>query len=92
MNAKIARRSFDSVTVTNTFFDVALLYKIKSLGGKINEKPVTYKHDGESKFNVVSEIVGQGVSLLAFRVRHSPIYGHVPESIKRLYYRKFRWI
>ena len=92
MNAEIARKAFSSITVTNTFYDVALLYKIKQFGGKIAEKPVLYSHDGESKFNVVSEIMGQGMSLLAFRIRYSPMYKHIPESIRRLYYRKFRWI
>lgn len=88
----IARRAFESITVTNTFFDVALLYKIKNFGGKIIEIPVKYNHDGESKFNVFSEVLGQGLSLLAFRIRYSPIYKHIPEKIKTLYYKKFRWI
>ena len=92
MDAELARKSFDSMTVTNTFYDVALLYKIKQLGGRITEKPVLYSHDGESKFNVVSEVLGQGISLLAFRIRYSPVYRHIPESLKNLYYRKFRWI
>lgn len=92
MKAELAMKSFDSMTVTNTFYDVALLYKIKQLGGSITEKPVMYSHDGESKFNVVSEVLGQGMSLLAFRIRYSPVYRHIPESLKSLYYRKFRWI
>jgi glycosyltransferase involved in cell wall biosynthesis len=92
IKSDFARRSFDSMTVTNTFFDVALLYKIKKLGGKITEKPVKYRHDEESKFNVFSEIVGQGVSLFAFRIRHSPFYAYIPKNLRDLYYRKFRWI
>lgn len=92
MNMEMARKAFNSLTVTNTFYDVVLLYKIKQLGGKITEKPVLYSHDGESKFNVASEILGQGMSLLAFRIRYSPLYRHIPESIRKLYYRKFRWI
>lgn len=92
MDAEMAQKAFNSITVTNTFYDVALLYKVKQFGGRIAEKPVLYSHDGESKFNVVSEIMGQGMSLLAFRIRYSPMYKHIPESIKRLYYRKFRWI
>ena len=92
MNAEIAWKAFNSITITNTFYDVALLYKVKQFGGRIAEKPVVYSHDGESKFNVVSEIIGQGMSLLAFRVRYSLVYKHIPDSLKRLYYRKFRWI
>jgi glycosyltransferase involved in cell wall biosynthesis len=92
IRSELAKRSFDSMTVTNTFFDVAFLFKVKQLGGRIKEKPVVYSHDGESKFNVVSEVFGQGMSLLAFRIRYSPIYKHIPESLKNLYYKKFRWI
>ncbi len=92
IRSELAKRSFDSMTVTNTFFDVAFLFKVKQFGGRIKEKPVVYSHDGESKFNVVSEVLGQGMSLLAFRIRYSPIYKHIPKSLKNLYYRKFRWI
>ena len=89
---KYARKAFDSIMVTNTFYDVAFLYKIMKLGGKIIEIPVIYKHDLESKFNIISEILGQGLSLLAFRIRYSPLYKYIPKNFKDLYYRKFRWI
>lgn len=92
LKEEYARRAFNSITVTNTFYDVALLYKIRKLGGKIVEKPVIYKHDLESKFNIISEILGQGLSLLAFRIRHSPFYKYIPKKLRDLYYRKFRWI
>ena len=92
LEGEYARKAFDSIMVTNTFYDVALLYKIRKLGGKILEKPVIYKHDLESKFNIISEILGQGLSLLAFRIRYSPLYKYIPKNFKDLYYRKFRWI
>lgn len=92
LKEEYARRAFNSITVTNTFYDVALLYKILKLGGKIIEKPVIYRHDLESKFNIISEILGQGLSLLAFRIRHSPFYKYIPKKLRGLYYRKFRWI
>ena len=92
LKEEYARRAFNSITVTNTFYDVALLYKIRKLGGKIIEKPVIYRHDLESKFNIISEILGQGSSLLAFRIRHSPFYKYIPKKLRDLYYRKFRWI
>ena len=92
LKEEYARRAFNSITVTNTFYDVALLYKIRKLGGKIIEKPVNYRHDLESKFNIISEILGQGASLLAFRIRHSPFYKYIPKKLRDLYYRKFRWI
>lgn len=92
MRSDLMKKSFASVGVTNTFFDVALLYYVKRYGGRIVEIPVSYKHDDESKFNVVSEIVGQGISLLAFTVRHSRFYRYIPDWAIDLYYRKFRWI
>jgi len=92
LKEEYARRAFNSITVTNTFYDVALLYKIRKLGGKIIEKPVIYRHDLESKFNIISEMLGQGLSLLAFRMRHSPFYRYIPKKLRDLYYRKFRWI
>ena len=49
-------------------------------------------HDGGSKFNLIPEIFGQGISLLGFRIVHSRFNKYVPKSIKNIYYRKFRWI
>jgi glycosyltransferase involved in cell wall biosynthesis len=92
IRSDLIKRAFSNVSVTNTFFDVALLFYIKMYGGRIIEIPVNYKHDENSKFNVVSEIVGQGVSLLAFTIRHSRFYKYIPDWARNLYYRKFRWI
>ena len=92
VKAEYARKAFRKISVTNTFFDVALIFYLKKLGAKIMEIPVGYNHDGEGKFNVVSEILGQGSSLLAFRIRNSRFYRYVPRKLIDLYYRKFRWI
>jgi len=92
IRSDLMKRAFSNISVTNTFFDVAMLYYIKMYGGRIIEIPVNYKHDEDSKFNVVSEIVGQGVSLLAFTIRHSRFYKYIPDWARNLYYRKFRWI
>lgn len=92
LKKEYARKAFDSIMVTNTFYDVALLYNIKKLGGKIMEKQVTYNHDIQSKFNVISLALGLGISLLAFRIRYSPLYKYIPKNIRGLYYRKFKWI
>ena len=92
LKAEFAREAFSAITVTNAFYDVALLYKIRKLGGKIVEKPVVYRHDIESKFDVIPLVLGLGVSLLAFRIRYSPFYKYIPKNIRGLYYRKFRWI
>ena len=88
----IIKEAFKRIGVTNTFFDVALLYHIQKLGGKIKEIEVKYSHRDESKFNIVGEILGQGVSLFAFRIRHSRFYKYVPKWATELYLRKFRWI
>ena len=88
----LIKEAFRRVGVTNTFFDVALLYHIKKMGGRIKEVVVTYSHDEGSKFNIMGEIVGQGVSLLAFRLRHSRFYKYIPHWATELYLKKFRWI
>jgi glycosyltransferase involved in cell wall biosynthesis len=92
MKTEYAKKAFRKISVTNTFFDVALIFYLKKLGARIMEVPIGYNHDGESKFNVVSEILGQGSSLIAFRVRNSRFYKYVPKQLIVLYYRKFRWI
>ncbi|MEM0136267.1 MAG: glycosyltransferase [Thermoplasmatales archaeon] len=92
LGAEYARKAFQKISVTNTFFDVALIFHLKKLGAKIMEIPVDYNHNGDSRFNVVAEVLGQGTSLLAFRIRNSRFYKYVPKWLIELYYRKFRWI
>ena len=92
MRTDLIKEAFRRVGVTNAFFDVALLYHIKKMGGQIKEVDVEYLHDDGSKFNIIAIIVGQGVSLLAFRLRHSRFYRYVPRWATDLYLRKFRWI
>ena len=92
MRADYAKSAFDKISVSNTFFDVALFYYMKKEGARSVEIPVRYRHDGGSKFSLIAEIIGQGASLLAFRIRNSRFYKYVPEKIVELYYKKFRWI
>ena len=92
LKAEYARKAFQKISVTNAFFDVALIFYLKKLGAKIMEIPVRYNHDVNSKFNVVLLTLGQGLSLLAFRIRNSRFYRYVPRKLIDLYYRKFRWI
>ncbi len=80
------------VGATNTFYDISLLYHIRASGGRIVESQSPYRHDEGSKFNPLGEVMGQGISLIAFAIRHSRFYRYVPERLIRLYYRKFRWI
>ena len=92
VRTSIIKEAFKRIGITNTFFDVALLYHIQKLGGKIKEIEVKYSHRDESKFNIIGEILGQGVSLFAFRIRHSRFYKYVPKWATELYLKKFRWI
>jgi len=92
VRTEMLKRAFSQISITNTFFDVALLFYLKRSGARIGEVEVAYNHDDESKFNIVGEIMGQGVSLIAFRVRHSRFYKYVPEWARNLYFRKFKWI
>ena len=80
------------VGVTNTFFDIPLLYHISSAGGKIVEVPVVYNHTEEGKFNPFGGAIGLGISLITFKIRHSKLYYYVPGWMKSLYTRKFRWM
>jgi len=92
MRSQYARDAFEKISVTNAFFDVALFYYMKKNGARSVEIPVKYRHGEESKFNVIGLILGQGTSLLAFRLRNSRFYKYIPEKLVTLYYRKFRWI
>ena len=80
------------VTVTNASYDVALLYYIKKMGGRITETPAEYTHADNGKLNPLSMAMSFGISLAAFRIRNSPLYSHVPQFLIKLYRRKFRWL
>jgi glycosyltransferase involved in cell wall biosynthesis len=85
-------RAMRMVGPTNTFWDVALLYYLYRDKLKIKEISCEYDHRKESKFHPIGEIFGQGISLIAFRIRHSRFYKYIPKSLVSLYYRKLRWI
>ena len=92
IDSNMFKKAMNKVTVTNTFFDVALLYYLKKMDVKITEIPVNYLHNENSKFHALGEIIGQGSSLIAFRIRQSRIFKYVPNTMILLYYRIFRWI
>jgi|SRR5579875_1621443 len=89
---EIFRKAITSVGVSNTFYDISLLWHIKRSGGRIVEIPTKYEHKDGSKFHPIGEVIGQGTSLIAFIIRHSRFFRYVPRSLVNLYYRKFRWI
>jgi glycosyltransferase involved in cell wall biosynthesis len=80
------------VTVTNASYDVPLLYYIKEMGGRITETPAEYTHADNGKLSPISMAMSFGISLVAFRIRNSPLYSHVPRFLIDLYHRKFKWI
>ena len=92
IKTEYARKAFGKISVSNAFFDVALLYYLGKLNAKNIEVPVKYHHAEDSSFNIVSLTIGEGISLLAFRIRNSRLYRYVPKKFVELYYRKFRWI
>ena len=92
IRTKPFKKAMRKVSVTNTFFDVAMLYHMSRDGIKIKEIEVRYDHKDGSKFHPIGEVIGQGTSLLAFRIRYSRFYKYIPNELIQLYYRKFRWI
>ena len=84
--------SMHRVTVTNASYDVPLLYYIKEMGGRITETSAEYTHAYNGKLNPISMAMSFGISLVAFRIRNSPLYSHVPRFLIDLYHRKFKWI
>jgi glycosyltransferase involved in cell wall biosynthesis len=84
--------SMRKVTVSNASYDVPLLYYIKEMGGRITETPAEYTHADNGKLNPISMAMSFCVSLVAFRIRNSPLYSHVPRFLIDLYHRKFKWI
>ena len=76
------------VSVTNAFYDVALLYYARKKGARIREASVVYKHVDGSSFEPFLLTIGMGVSLVAFSVTHSRFAAYIPNAMKRLYYKK----
>ena len=92
INSNIFKKAMNKVTVTNTFFDVTMLYYLKKMGARMIEITVKYSHNYNSKFHALGEIIGQGSSLIAFRIRQSRIFKYVPNTLILLYYKIFKWI
>jgi len=92
IRTKPFKKAMREVSVTNTFFDVAMLYHMSRDNVRIKEIEVHYDHMEGSKFHPLGEVIGQGTSLLAFRIRYSRFYKFIPDELIQLYYRKFRWI
>jgi glycosyltransferase involved in cell wall biosynthesis len=92
VKSSIAKEAFNKIRITNGFFYVPFIYYVRKMGGKILEIPIKYDHREGSKFKVSAMVIGGGISLLAFRIRHSRFYKYIPNWAITLYFRKFRWI
>ena len=86
------KKAMNMVSITNAFFDVALIYHMMRENLNVTEVDVNYNHRDGSKFNPLGLVIGLGTSLLAFRIRYSRFYRCIPKDLIQLYYRKFRWI
>ena len=86
------KESMSKVGITNAFFDVSLLYHMDKKHNRSISVPVNYTYSDGSTFSLFSLALGHGVSLLAFRTYHSRFGRLVPQSLRDLYMRKFRWI
>ncbi len=81
-----------NVGSTNAFFDVALLYYLKEQKAIIKEVESPYFHRKDSTFHPIGLAISEGISLVAFRIRHSRFYKYIPQQLVSLYYRKLRWM
>lgn len=52
---------------SNTFFDIALSFHLKEQKMRVRELESLYVHRKDSKFHPAGEIIGQGMSPVAFR-------------------------
>lgn len=89
---KLLKKAMSMVTVTDPFYDVAMLFHLRKLGCDVIEIPVKYIHSNGSSFRLLGLVLGMTISLFAFRIRYSRIYDYVPVTLRELYYSKFTWI
>ena len=92
IRTKPFKKAMSQVSITNAFFDVALIYHMVKENLSVTEIDVNYNHREGSKFNPIGLVIGLGTTLLAFRIRYSRFYRYIPTELIQLYYRKFRWI
>ncbi|MCI4336176.1 MAG: glycosyltransferase [Thermoplasmata archaeon] len=81
--AKFVRRSvllptLRAVALTNRAFDVDLLYHVRKEGHRMEEVPVTWTHDPDTRMPIGRAIPVMFVSLLGVRMMNWPGAGRVP--------------
>ena len=80
------------LTVSNAFFLSALFVYSRKYGVTVVEVPIKYNHSDGSKFNVVMTSISYIVSITAFKIRNSKFYDYTPKFMKKLYYKKLRYL
>jgi glycosyltransferase involved in cell wall biosynthesis len=83
--AKFFRRSvilpvLRTVALTNRAFDVDLLYHVQKAGGNMQEFPVVWKHDKDTRMPILRAIPIMFASLVAVRLMNLPISSRVPQE------------
>ena len=72
------------IQVSNRTFDVSILYHIKRKGYNIEEVPVTWNHDSNSRMPIKAAIISMFFTLLAIKLMNSRIKDYVPEFLFRI--------
>ncbi len=88
--AKLLRRELldrvlNAVTVTNRAFEISLLYHVRKAGGSIEEVPVEWTHDNQSRMPIGRAIPIMFFTLVGLRVMNSPVAKYVPEDLVRAF-------
>jgi dolichyl-phosphate beta-glucosyltransferase len=77
---EVARDLFARQQIDGYMFDVEILYIARQRGYRIEEVPVRWRDDGDSRLNLVAGNVRNVRDILSIRWRHRQI-GHEPELV-----------
>ena len=78
----IVMKEITKVGLDNAFFDISLLYHIKSDNYNINEIDSKYEYNENTSFHVFRLTINMLLSIFAFKLRYSHLYQKIPEKIK----------
>jgi hypothetical protein len=92
MKRNVALSVINKITFSNAFFLTAFFLHSQRMEVTSTEVPLEYNHTDGSKFNVVMTSISYLVSITAFIVKNSKLFKYMPSSLKKLYYRKFRYL
>ena len=92
--AKFLRRSvlvptLRAVALTNRAFDVDLLYHVRKRGFRLQEVPVTWRHDPATRMPIGRAIPVMFLSLVGVRIMNLPVARRIPRSLVDRFLRKW---